>query len=124
MNFLLDMNVPRELGRLLASEGHTWRHVGDIGLAQASDTAILEEAGAANEVILTHDLDYGNLLAFSGQSVPSVIILRFRNMRPENVVACLAHLWPAVEAPLAQGAIVTLDDGAYRIRRLPIRRDE
>jgi len=37
MKFLLNMNVPRKLGRRLTSEGHECRHVGDIGMAQVSD---------------------------------------------------------------------------------------
>lgn len=31
MKFLLNMNLPRELGRLLTHYGHTYHHVGDIG---------------------------------------------------------------------------------------------
>jgi hypothetical protein len=37
VKFLLNMNVPRELGPMLASAGHEWQHVGDIGLAHATD---------------------------------------------------------------------------------------
>ncbi len=37
MKFLLNMNVPRELGERLGAAGHAYRHAGDIGLAQASD---------------------------------------------------------------------------------------
>ena len=44
MKFLLNMNVPRELGKRLASQGHTFRHVGDIGMARASDVMIADEA--------------------------------------------------------------------------------
>jgi predicted nuclease of predicted toxin-antitoxin system len=44
MKFLLNMNVPRDLGTRLAAQGHECRHVGDIGMAQASDVAIMEEA--------------------------------------------------------------------------------
>jgi predicted nuclease of predicted toxin-antitoxin system len=41
MKFLLNMNVPRKLGRRLTSEGHECRHVGDIGMAQVSDSPAL-----------------------------------------------------------------------------------
>jgi predicted nuclease of predicted toxin-antitoxin system len=59
MIFLLNMNVPRELGRRLGTVGHQFRHVGDIGMTQANDSAIVEEARAHKEVIVTHDLDSG-----------------------------------------------------------------
>ena len=61
MKFLLNMNMPRELGRQLAAKGHEWRHVRDIAMARASDVAILEEARKSQDVVVTHDLDYGHL---------------------------------------------------------------
>ena len=124
MRFLLDMNVPRELARRLIAAGHECRHVGDIGLAQASDVAIMEEARSGGETIVTHDLDFGHLLAFSGEAVPSVIILRLRNAHPDNLFATIVRTWPDIEEPLLEGAIVSLEDAAFRVRRLPIARDE
>jgi len=120
MRFLLDLNVPRELGRRLDAEGHECRHLGDIGMAQASDVEVVEEARRTNEVIVTHDLDYGHLLAFSGEPAPSVIILRLRNTHPTNLFARIARARPETEAALADGAIVLLEDAAHRIRRLPL----
>jgi predicted nuclease of predicted toxin-antitoxin system len=57
MKFLLDMNVPRSLAALLMSRGHSCRHVGDMGMSRANDEAILQEARAHQEVVITHDLD-------------------------------------------------------------------
>lgn len=120
MRFLLNMNVPRELGQRLAAAGHSYRHAGDIGLAQASDTDVIAEATARGEVILTHDLDYGHLLAFSGASGPSVVTIRLRNAAPAHVTARILESWNQIEKPLQDGAIVTSEDAASRIRLLPI----
>lgn len=124
MRFLLNMNIPRELGRRLTDEGHDCRHVGDIGMAQASDLAITENARTSGEVILTHDLDYGYLLAFSGESVPSVVIFRLRDTHPKNLFARLTGTWHEIEKPLLEGAIVVMEDSAFRIRGLPITREK
>ncbi|MBC7226654.1 MAG: DUF5615 family PIN-like protein [Thermoflexales bacterium] len=120
MKFLLNMNIPRSLGVLLAVEGHTCRHAGDIGMSQASDEAILQEARAQSEVILTHDLDYGHLLALSGEPSPSVVIFRLRNSHPKNLLIRLMSVWAEIEEPLQKGAIVILEDAAVRVRLLPI----
>jgi len=122
MRFLLNMNVPREVGRRLAAEGHDCLHVGDIGMAQATDLAITEKARLGGEVILTHDLDYGHLLAFSGESVPSVVIFRLRDVHPDNLLTRLMDTWHEIERPLLEGAIIVMEDAALRIRRLPITR--
>ncbi|MFO1430196.1 MAG: DUF5615 family PIN-like protein [Candidatus Competibacteraceae bacterium] len=121
MKFLLNMNMSRELGKLLASQGHEYRHVGDIGLARAEDIDIVTAAKEKQEIILTHDLDYGNLLAFSGESVPSVVIFRLRNTQPKNMFIRLMKLLPKIQRPLIKGAIVIFEDATLRIRELPIR---
>lgn len=124
MKFLLNMNVPRELGKHLKAVGHECRHAGDIGLAQASDAAIAAQARKDREAIVTHDLDYGNLLAFSGEDAPSVIIIRLSNTHPDNVARRFAAAWPEIEKPLSEGAIVVLQDATVRLRRLPIERSK
>ena len=120
MRFLLNMNVPRALCRRLIAEGHECRHVCDIGMAQSSDVNIMEEARANGETIVTHDLDYGHLLAFSGEAAPSVIIFRLRNTHPDNLFARIVSTWSEIEKPLVEGAVVALEDATLRIRRLPI----
>ena len=120
MRFLLNLNVPRGLGKRLSAEGHDCRHAGDIGMARASDVEMVQEARRNQEVIVTHDLDYGHLLAFSGELAPSVIILRVRNVRPESLLTSITRAWPEIEGPLSEGAIVVLEDAAHRIRRLPL----
>lgn len=47
----------------------------------------MAEAGRNSETILTHDLDYGHLLAFSGETAPSVIIFRLRITHPDRVLS-------------------------------------
>jgi len=120
MKFLLNMNLPRRLIHSLELSGHGARHVGDIGLASSSDETIVEEAERNHEVILTHDLDYGHILAFSGRSHPSVVIFRFRNSHPDYLLKKLYDKWPEIQKPLTEGAIVVLEDFALRIRTLPI----
>jgi predicted nuclease of predicted toxin-antitoxin system len=122
MKFLLNMNLPRQLGRLLATGGHTWRHVGDLGLHAADDPAIVQEAKAQDEIVLTHDLDYGTLLAFSGDTCPSVVIFRLSNLQPQRVFERMTERWLDWGPALEEGAILVLEDGASRIRRLPIGR--
>lgn len=114
------MNMARQLGRLLETQGHEWRHVADLGLHKAADPAILRLARETGEVILTHDLDYGTLLAFSGDDRPSVIIFRRRNIHPRTLFESMTRHWQEWEPALRAGAIIILEESAMRIRRLPI----
>jgi len=51
---------------------HICRHVGDISISRAEDVEIVAEAKRTGETILTHDLGYGHLLAFSGDNAPAI----------------------------------------------------
>jgi predicted nuclease of predicted toxin-antitoxin system len=120
LKFLLNMNLPRDLGRRLSLKGHSCRHAGDIGLASAADERIVAEAKRTREVIITHDLDYGTILTFSGEDAPSVVIIRMANTHPDRLLSRLTAVLADVERALAEGAIVVLEDAAARVRRLPI----
>ncbi len=120
MKFLLNMNINRDMAAKLNERGHVCRHVGNIGMSRATDTGIVAEAKRTGEVIVTHDLDYGHLLAFSGEKAPSVIILRLRNLRIADVMLRVDSVWKDIESPLAKGAIVSVSDKSLRIRNLPI----
>jgi len=120
MNFLLNMNVHRDMTAPLKKRGHICRHVGDIGMARAKDTEIVAEAKRTGEVILTHDLDYGHLLAFSGEKAPSVIILRLRDLQTDEIMVRFDSVWNEIENHLIEGAIISLSDKSLRIRKLPI----
>ena len=120
MRFLLNMNLPRLIGRLLTEAGHPSRHAGDLGLARADDAEIVEVAKASGEVILTHDLDYGHILAFSGAREPSVVLFRARNTQPRRLFRLLVQNLSQVEHALKDGAIVVIEEGGLRVRPLPI----
>lgn len=120
MRFLLNMNLPRGLCRHLQSQGFSCRHVGDLGMARASDMDIIAEARRKDEVILTHDLGYGHLVAFSGESKRSVLIFRMRNIRIDNLFRRPSQAWQDIEEPLSRGAVVIIEDASVRIGMLPI----
>lgn len=88
MKFLLEQGLPRTTVDELRSIGIAAEHVGDIGLASASDMAILELAKTSGAIIVTLDADFHSLLAISNNSGPSVIRIRIEGLKGE----ALAHL--------------------------------
>ena len=120
MRFLVNMNLPPSLAKRLTDAGHQSRHVREAGLANADDSAIVESAGKTGETIITHDLDYGNILAFSGASAPSIIIFRTSSVTVDSLYSRISRELREIEEPLQRGAIVVIDDAAIRIRSLPI----
>ena len=114
------MNLPPSVARRLTDAGLQAEHVGTRGMARAVDEDILAAAKAAGEVVVTFDLDFGALLAVSGERSPSVIVLRLRDNHPDAIVALLATRLSHVEEELRDGAIVVFEETATRIRKLPV----
>lgn len=120
MKFLLDVHLGASLSNLLENDGHSCRLVTEAGDPRMDDTEILELARENDEVILTHDLDFGTLLAFSKYNKPSVIIFRIEKINSRIFYQLIADNWETIEGPLSQGAIVIIEPHSVRIRSLPI----
>jgi len=71
-------------------------------------------------ILLTHDLDFGELLAASGGVLPSVIIFRLKDMRAENVSRHLFSILDQSAEVLDKGAICNVTERKLRVHALPL----
>lgn len=122
MKLLLDMNLPPSLAVNLRSAGFTAVHWLEIGDPRAADTTVLDWARANDHVLVTHDLDFGALLAAGGQPTPSVIQLRTADLAPESYAPLLLAALTQAADTLEDGALVTVSPRESRVRILPLRR--
>ena len=93
----------------------------DQGLERLPDQDILRKARDENRILLTHDLGFGELVAASGEKLPSVIIFRLRNMQPSYVNLFLRDVVAEYSDSLEEGAVISVTEGQVRSRSLPIR---
>ncbi|MBK7764720.1 MAG: DUF5615 family PIN-like protein [Sulfuritalea sp.] len=120
MKIVLDQGLPRSAAELLRQQGWDATHVGEIGLATASDQAILKHAEQQGSTVVTLDADFHALLAVSGASAPSVVRLRIEGLKGNELAALLIRVWERAGAALARGAIATVTPAGIRIKELPI----
>ena len=105
----------------LREAGHESIHLRDEGLFKMEDAGILDKARSESRIVLTFDLDFGDLLAASGERLPSVIIFRLRNQTPGAVRPRLFEILSERETDLEAGVIIIVEETRYRVRRLPIK---
>lgn len=74
MRFLADMGISPKTMAFLQSLGHDAVHLHDQGLDRLEDPAILAKAQEEDRILLTHDLDFGELIAVSGARLPSICV--------------------------------------------------
>lgn len=122
MKFLIDANLSPRLAELLAAAGHDAIAVREIGLASASDDEILDRAAEEDRIVVSHDTDFGALLAFRRSSKPSFVLIRSSDpLTVDEQAELLIANVDAVAADLRSGAIVTFARGHLRVRQLPVR---
>jgi len=124
MKLLVDMNLSPRWVPLVNNTGLQAKHWSEVGKPDASDLEIFRYAASNDYVILTHDLDFGAILAVSRGKKPSVVQIRSGDVSPENVAAQTVEALLLMQAELEAGALLTIEADRTRLRLLPFRFDE
>ncbi len=119
MRFLADMGVAQRIVQWLRSEGHDAVHLRDERLHRLPNGKIFEKAVAERRIILTFDLDFGEIVALSGGQQVSVILFRLHNPRTPHVIERLKKVLQESSSVLEEGAVVVVEESHHRTRRLP-----
>ncbi len=124
MKLLVDMNLSPRWIIFLADAGIEAVHWSTLGAKNAPDPEIMAYASANDYVVLTHDLDFGAILAASHGKKPSVVQIRADDVSPDvigkQVIAALRQM----ASELAEGVLLTVDPNRTRLRVLPLRPKE
>jgi predicted nuclease of predicted toxin-antitoxin system len=121
VKFLADMGLARHTVEALRQQGHDAVHLREKGLQRLEDPEIIAKAVEEGRVILTHDLDFGRLVATGGSRLPSVITFRLRDMRPAQVERHLFQVIQRFAEHLEAGTLVSVTERSIRVRALPVR---
>ncbi|MFZ4482287.1 MAG: DUF5615 family PIN-like protein [Rhodoferax sp.] len=120
MKLLIDMNLAPRWVALLADAGIHATHWSTIGAYSAPDTEIMAWARANDYIVLTHDLDFGAILAATHGEKPSVVQVRAEDVSPDvigmQVIAALRQM----ASELEDGALLTVEQSRTRMRLLPL----
>jgi predicted nuclease of predicted toxin-antitoxin system len=116
------MGVSPRVAEWLRQGGHDAVHLRDQQLHRMADPDIFAKAGAEGRVVLTFDLDFGEIVAAIRERATSVIVFRLQDTRTDRVIDRLRDVLAQSSDALNAGAIVVVEDAQHRVRRLPIAR--
>jgi predicted nuclease of predicted toxin-antitoxin system len=122
VKLLLDQDVPRRTAALLREAGVDAIHASEAGLSSVDDVELLAWCRAHGAVAVTLDADLHALVALSGLTTPSTIRIRVQGLKGPEMARVLSDVLETRRDALAAGALVTLQPGRLRVRRLPITR--
>jgi len=122
MKFVIDMNLSPTWVAFFALHGWEAVHWSSIGDPRATDRAIMQWAQSNDAIVFTHDLDFGAILAATQASGPSVLQVRAHDVLPAYLGAVVVAAIRQFAGQLADGALLTIDERASRVRLLPLKR--
>jgi predicted nuclease of predicted toxin-antitoxin system len=78
-------------------------------------------AAAEDYIVLTHDLDFGAILAAAHGERPNVVQCRASDLSPDTVGRHVIDALRRTEGELEQGALLTIEPARAHMRLLPLR---
>jgi predicted nuclease of predicted toxin-antitoxin system len=121
MRVVVDLGLPPGLVPGLVEAGNEAVHWSQVGDPKALDVSIAQWAKDNGYIILTHDLDFGDLLFASNDHSPSVIIVREKDTATEHILDPVIRVLTQFEQELRSGALIAMTNSMARVRRLPLR---
>ena len=116
MNILADENIDRSIIQFLRALGHDVYSIRESSPG-TDDAAILQTGLATDRVILTFDLDFGELVFHQHLPTLGVVLLRIGAPSPDDLLARFQDCWPTIEQH-AQGKFIVVSKDKLRIRPL------
>lgn len=120
MKILVDMNLSPAWVDVLRQAGWETVHWSEVGQPSARDEVILAWAHNSDFVVLTHDLDFGAILAATNAAAPSVLQLRTNDVSTAGASSLVTESLRRFATALQKGALVSIDSRRQRARVLPI----
>jgi len=120
VRIVIDMSLSPVWVEYLAAHGVSSEHWSNLGAGTAPDRTIMDFARRRGDVVFTHDLDFGNILAVTHALGPSVVQVRTQDPVPIAVGKQVVSAIVEYEPYLARGALITIEPDKTRVRILPL----
>jgi predicted nuclease of predicted toxin-antitoxin system len=118
---LLDEGLPVRTAQWLRGNGIDAVHAREVGLTSAADEQILAAGRSARRVCFTLDHDFHMILAESGATGPSVVLLRMEQSDYVHIGQVIARVLRDFGQQLETGVAATVTVRGIRLRGLPLK---
>ena len=121
IKLLVDEDLPRSTAAMLKSLGIDALDLRDIGLKGSTDAEVFEYAQNEGRIIITRDVEFGNILKYPIQNHCGVIIIRIPNTYiRDDILKIIRDFFHKVDKDKLMNSLVILEAEKYRIRPFSI----
>jgi predicted nuclease of predicted toxin-antitoxin system len=118
MQFKIDENLPLRLRNLLMENGFKAETVFEEGISGEPDKMIFDYCQRENLILITLDLDFGNIRAYPLGTHPGIIVLKLKKQSAKAVTQAFKRfLSKAENLRKLAGCIVIIEENKFRIRK-------
>ena len=115
LKFLTDENISASLVDALRNGGYNVEDIKEEKLFGIDDKEVLKLAFKENRVVITHDKDFANLLRYKSLKHKGVILLRFQNQSPSNVIKLFIPMLKSLKESKVRNSLVIISDDYIKI---------
>ena len=117
VKFIADECVGLTTIKLLRQLGYSVVSAKEAPLSGKSDFEILKQAIKAKRILVTEDIDFGNIILYPPKFHHGIILLRFRHKLENNIHNTLATLLEKLKPADFNKTLIIVDADKYRLRR-------
>ena len=117
VKFLADECVGLSTITLLRELGYSLVTAEEANLSGKSDLEILKYAIKERLILLTEDIDFGNILLYPPKLHHGIALLRFRHRLEEKIHAVLSNLLRELKPQDFKKSLIIVDAEKYRLRK-------
>ena len=114
--FKTDENLHDHEAEALRARGHDARTVFDEGLRGRADPEIAEAARHEGRVLVTLDLDFGNIREYPPEWYQGLIVLRVADQSRRHVLRVMERVLAVLDCAPLEGHLWVVSEGGIRIR--------
>jgi len=117
IKFLLDANLSPESAELLRNLSYDTKSLLEENLGQISDEEVVKLARKEKRIIITHDLDFGEIYHFKEEGKFGILVLRLKNQTVESVNKVLDKFLKKqiIQKQRLTKSLIILTETSYRI---------
>jgi predicted nuclease of predicted toxin-antitoxin system len=116
MRLKLDENLSRHLKTALAACGHDVTTAEEEGLLSQCDPAVARAATAGERMLLTLDVEFGDLRKYRPGSHAGIILFRPKSLGPLTVNRFVEGFIRDADLPRLAGCVVIVEPSRVRVR--------
>jgi predicted nuclease of predicted toxin-antitoxin system len=116
MRFKIDENLHTDVAEMLRAGGHDAITVLDQGLRGRADPEIADVARQEGRVVITLDLDFGDIREYPPEQYRGLIVLRVADQSRRHLRSVIDRIMPVLGCAPLEGHLWVVSEGGIRIR--------